>query len=106
MALWNKLKKEMMGEEEVAGTNPVAGFGHIVGGYASCYYGYLWSEVYSAELFDQFEQKGLLNPEIGMKYRKTILAPGGSRDSIDSLKEFLGREPNQQAFLKHHGFVN
>ena len=51
MALWSKLKKEIMGEEEVPGTQPVASFGHIVGGYASCYYGYLWSEVYSAELF-------------------------------------------------------
>ena len=51
MALWNMLKKQMMGEEEVSGTQPVASFGHIVGGYASCYYGYLWSEVYSAELF-------------------------------------------------------
>ena len=35
-----------------------------------------------------------------MKYRKTILAPGGSRDSIDSLEEFLGRKPDINAFLE------
>lgn len=29
-----------------------------------------------------------------MKYRKEILAPGGSRDSAESLEIFLGRKPN------------
>ena len=40
-----------------------------------------------------------------MKYRKIILAPGGTRDSIESLKLFLGREPNNQAYLEMNGFV-
>jgi Zn-dependent oligopeptidase len=104
MALWNQLKKDITGMPEQEGTNPVASFDHIIGGYASTYYGYLWSKVYSSELFSEFEQKGLLNPEVGMKYRKVILSHGGSRDSIDSLREFLGREPNQDAFLYQSGF--
>jgi len=40
-----------------------------------------------------------------MRYRKTILAPGGSVDSIESLKKFLGREPNDKAFLFNNGFT-
>jgi Zn-dependent oligopeptidase len=39
-----------------------------------------------------------------MRYRKTILAPGGSRDSIESLRLFLGRDPNQDAFIRNNNF--
>lgn len=55
MALWNKLKTDITGMPEQEGTNPVASFDHIIGGYASTYYGYLWSKVYSSELFSEFE---------------------------------------------------
>jgi metallopeptidase MepB len=41
-----------------------------------------------------------MNKTIGQKYRSMVLAPGGSRDSISSLKLFLGREPNLDAFMK------
>ena len=75
-------------------TNPAASFGHILGGYESQYYGYLWSLVYSCDLFSQFEEKGIMDVELGKKYRDIVLAPGGSRDGEDVIRDFLGREPS------------
>jgi Zn-dependent oligopeptidase len=71
-----------------------------MGGYDAGYYGYLWSEVYAADMFTQFQSAGLLNPEVGMRYRKTILENGNLKDAQDLLRDFLGREPNSEAFFK------
>lgn len=45
-----------------------------------------------------------MNPELGKKYREVILGPGGSRDSAVSMREFLGRDPNDEAFIRMNGF--
>jgi Zn-dependent oligopeptidase len=55
-------------------------------------------------MFAQFEKEGVMNKELGKKYRELILAPGGSADSIEGTVAFLGREPNNDAFMKMNGF--
>jgi Zn-dependent oligopeptidase len=44
-----------------------------------------------------------MDKETGHQYRDIILATGGTEDEIKLVKEFLKREPNQEAFLKSLG---
>ncbi len=83
-------------------THPEASFGHLMG-YDAGYYGYLWSKVYAEDMFSRFKADGVLNPALGRRYREEILEKGSSRDEMDSLKAFLGREPNEDAFLESIG---
>lgn len=78
-------------------------FGHLPG-YGAKYYGYLWSKVFALDLFEKIKKHGLLNPEIGAEYEAKVLGKGGSADPNDLLKDFLGRAPNQEAFLRDMGF--
>jgi metallopeptidase MepB len=41
-----------------------------------------------------------MSAKMGARYRDEILRPGGARDEMVSLTKFLGRPPNDQAFLK------
>lgn len=98
--VYNGLYKDFIGVEPVPGAHFPATFGHMMGGYDAGYYGYLWSEVYAADMYTRFEAGGLTNPEVGAQYRRSILEKGGMMNALDLLKEFLGREPNAEAFYK------
>ena len=79
-------------------------FSHIfAGGYAAGYYSYKWAEVLSADAYSLFEEHGVLNPEIGARFRAEILAVGGSRPAMQSFAAFRGREPAIDALLRHNG---
>jgi oligopeptidase A len=81
-------------------------FAHIfAGGYAAGYYSYKWAEVLSSDAFDAFEEAGVLNPEIGARFRREVLAAGGSRPALESFVAFRGRKPRIDALLRHNGMT-
>jgi len=84
------------------GTTMQTSFGHL-NGYASSYYGYLWSLVIAQDLFSKFEEEGIMSQERGAKYRNLILAPGGSKEPMELIEDYLGRKPNNAAFLRSLG---
>ncbi|RRS05483.1 M3 family peptidase [Aquabacterium soli] len=86
-------------------------FSHIFsGGYSAGYYSYKWAEVLSADAYAAFEEAatpetGVLNAEVGRRYRQAILEAGGSRSAMDNFKAFRGREPSIDALLRHQGMA-
>ena len=101
--LYADLNKKLMGVNAPKGQRWIAGFGHVAGGYDAGYYGYLWSRVYAEDMFSRFKKEGALNPKTGRDYRQWILEKGSSMEEIDLVRGFLGRKPNNKAFIKSIG---
>ena len=96
-ALAGDLQEKYTPFRRVPGTYFQESFGHLEG-YSAIYYTYMWSLVIAKDLFGEFREGGLLNPEIARRYRKSILEPGGSRPAGELVKDFLGREARFDAF--------
>lgn len=82
----------------VKGSMLPASFGHLVGGYAAGYYGYLWSDVVALDLRTAFDG-ARLDPQVGRRYRDSVLAHGGELPPGQLVRDFLGRETNSKAFF-------
>ncbi|KAF2763187.1 hypothetical protein EJ05DRAFT_496014 [Pseudovirgaria hyperparasitica] len=83
--------------------NGQATFGHLIGGYDAGYYGYLSSQVYSADMFYTVFKADPMNGKEGRRYRHTVLERGGSQEEMQTLEDFLGRKPSTEAFYKELG---
>lgn len=105
-AKWYELFPEITGFHLMPDTNPDASFGHLMGGYQAGYYGYQWSKVYAEDIFTKFEKNGYFDEKTGLEYREKILSPGGSRDPDEMVRDFLGRESNNEAYLNALGIDN
>ena len=98
------LYRQMIGIEPSGNQLWAAGFGHLMG-YDAGYYGYLWSEIYAADMFTRFRNEGVTDPKVGMEYRTKVLEVGSSRDEMESVVDFLGRQPSNKAFLQDMGLA-
>ena len=80
-------------------------FNHIFGssGYSAGYYSYLWAEVLEKDAFELFKQKGVLDKETAMSFRRNILEKGGSEEPMVLYKAFRGADPDPAALLRARG---
>ena len=79
-------------------------FAHIFsGGYNAGYYSYLWAEVLDKDAFELFMQKGILDNETAMSFRRNILEMGGSEEPMVLYRRFRGADPDAGALLRGRG---
>ncbi|SHJ32370.1 peptidyl-dipeptidase Dcp [Tessaracoccus bendigoensis DSM 12906] len=79
-------------------------FAHIWGGgYAASYYGYAWAKVMDADAVAWFDDQTGPVREAGEHFRRTLLAPGGSVDPMETYRRFRGRDPQLQPLLDRLG---
>jgi thimet oligopeptidase len=83
----------------LAGTHLYASFGHLAG-YSSAYYTYMWDKVIAEDFFEQFDSKNLLAADTALRYRRTVLEPGGSLSANDLVQNFLGRPQSMGALQR------
>jgi len=103
--LYGDMRTQITKVINTPGTNGAAGWGHIFSGYDASYYGYMWAEVYSCDMFSLFSEAGVMDKKLGKRYRDIILKKGSTQDGMVLLKEFLGREPSPTAFLKQKNIL-
>ena len=81
-------------------------FSHIFqGGYSSGYYSYKWAEVLDADAFAYFQEKGIFNKEVAIKFKDNVLSKGGTELPMELYKKFRGQEPKVEALLKRAGLI-
>ncbi|KAK0625878.1 hypothetical protein B0T14DRAFT_420862 [Immersiella caudata] len=83
--------------------NPYTGFTNMIcGDYHAGYYGYLLSEMYAMDIWENVFKGDGDNQQAGRGLRG-MLEKGGSRPERETLLEFLGREPDAAPFYKWLG---
>jgi thimet oligopeptidase len=57
-------------------------------------------KVIALDFFAQFDPQDLLGGPVGLRYRQTVLAPGATQPAAQLVRNFLGREPNLEAYRR------
>ncbi|NKF23671.1 M3 family metallopeptidase [Solimonas marina] len=81
-------------------------FAHVfTGGYDAGYYAYIWSEVLDADTAQWFRAEGGAKRESGERFRRMVLARGGSADAIGLFRAFIGHDPQIGPLLERRGLA-
>lgn len=81
-------------------------FAHVfANGYSAGYYSYIWSEVLDADTVEWFRENGGLTRANGDRFRRELLAKGGSIDPMVAFANFRGRAPEIEPLLVRRGLT-
>ncbi|KAK4455371.1 metallopeptidase MepB [Podospora aff. communis PSN243] len=84
--------------------NPFTGFTNMIcGDYHAGYYGYLLSEMYAMDIWENVVRGDGGNKEAGRRLRRGLLDKGGSRPERETMLEFLEREADPGPYYKWLG---
>ena len=92
---------------EIVMRHRIPQFGHIFAGegYAAGYYGYLWAEVLDHDAYEAFlEAGGPYDPVVAKRFHDTIMSVGNTVDPAIAFRNFRGRDPKVDAYLRDKGF--
>jgi len=107
--LFNEIMLDVANRPAIPDSNYVASWYHMIQGYDVGYYGYLWAEVFAHDINGEFMPDGMegdLKLELGESFRREVLEPGASRPAGELLRNFLGREPNDKAYLASYDLLD
>ena len=107
-AFEEKVCKEMGLIDEIIPRYRTTYFNHIFGGgYSAGYYGYLWAEVIDKDAFAAFEESpnGVWDLDLAKKFKETFLEKGGSEEPMVLYRQFRGRDPQSEPFLRGRGLL-
>ena len=92
---------------EIVMRHRIPQFGHVFAGegYAAGYYGYLWAAVLDNDAFAAFtEANGPYDPVVAKRLHDTITSVGNTVDPAQAYRNFRGRDPKVDAYLRSKGF--
>lgn len=69
-------------------------------------YNFLWSDVHATDIYYEKLKNYNNDDNIGIEFRRILLEPGGSRDAIAMITEYLERKPSIDNFLYYNKFQN
>lgn len=106
----NAFEKAAMDEigliDEIAPRYRTGYFSHIfAGGYSSGYYGYIWSNIFDADTWKLFTERGIFDQETATSYRENVLETGGSEDPMVMYRRFRGQDPDVKPLLERRGLI-
>jgi Zn-dependent oligopeptidase len=102
-ALWFDLWGKTTPLPPVLGGVPEASQVSEMSGYDGLYFGYTWSRIWAQDMATAFQRGGFTNPEVGLRFRRTMLEPGATAEPEALLQSFLGRPVRSDAFFEWLG---